>query len=1013
MQINKIRIKNINSLRGTWEIDFTKEPFTSSSLFAITGPTGSGKSTILDAITLALFNRIPRVNSPISKAILSRGGFLLTRNEKECFVELEYSCAAGNFCSKWSTRITRNKTQDDYDMELVDLSTGSPLDIKRSDIPAKNESLIGLNHEQFLRAILLAQGAFSAFLDSNANDRAKLLEDISGTGVYRKLGMKAFELYKSKHAEIETKESLLEEINRQLLGEEEVESLRMELKTVDTDLQNKRELQLRLNALVDVKKRLKGFEDELQQVNGQLTMLEKKAELFNSGKKIKLDQHRALTPYEVDIRNYIGFSERSTETEKLISGLHKRINEQKEVRENLLAKIKQFLNQPVDADNVVSELNEYRDKVLRLQNDLQQRIGEVKNQQSSVEQLLKSRMLVDYKWNFSDADLGEKIVQTQKEVEGKIIEGERKGWLPEELDSLIAKGINRQEALLKLQGRINEFINLTKEVKEQEDQLVVLEKELVNETMIQSLESEVGKLQLNLDQLNANLLRMVQESKEGITALRESLKDNEPCPVCGSLDHPYAGHYIDRLDDHRKLIEKANAELKEQKDSFEKMKLSRLRVQTRIGQLSELLQSRKDSLEPLKRIIETLKKEAGIGEVKSVKIIEDKLSDEKDQLNRMQVHQQQYLLKSELINLSDAVSVLHRLKSGESDSLHHLQEVYNGKNINSDCNQFIDSFNKVNQELNSGERELLQRTSEQLKLKEDLDRLQQKLNSALSALGYLEIETAANSLLNPTDLDAISREEANLKHEETALKTRLQQVYKSIETERKNDQGDKSIESCIVELDEIVSLIKEAETLRNDFAGKLSANDERIKSVTRLQDEIGKNIEENRPWKLLNDLIGDRTGNKFNSFAQELTMAKLIKLTNVHLVQFNDRYILSMPSGGDEDLVIIDGYMGAERRSVKTLSGGEKFMVSLSLALSMSEMASQQVKIQSLFIDEGISTLDPETLDQVVSTLEQLQTGTQKTIGIISHVEALKDRIMTQVQLEKSSTGFSTMKIVP
>ncbi|MGZ5247968.1 MAG: AAA family ATPase, partial [Flavitalea sp.] len=78
MQINKIRINNINSLRGTWEIDFTKEPFTFSSLFAITGPTGSGKSTILDAITLALFNRIPRVSSPISKAILSRGGFLLT-----------------------------------------------------------------------------------------------------------------------------------------------------------------------------------------------------------------------------------------------------------------------------------------------------------------------------------------------------------------------------------------------------------------------------------------------------------------------------------------------------------------------------------------------------------------------------------------------------------------------------------------------------------------------------------------------------------------------------------------------------------------------------------------------------------------------------------------------------------------------------------------------------------------------------------------------------------------------
>ncbi|MGZ5246851.1 MAG: SbcC/MukB-like Walker B domain-containing protein, partial [Flavitalea sp.] len=803
-----------------------------------------------------------------------------------------------------------------------------------------------------------------------------------------------------------------EEIKRQLLGEEEVESLINALKTVDTDLQNKRELQLRLNALVDVKKRLKGFEDELQQVNGQEAVLEKKAELFNSGKKIKLDQHRALTPYEVDIRNYIGFSERSTEIEKLISGLNKRINEQKEVRENLLIEITQFLNQPVDADNVVSKLNEYRDKVLRLQNDLQQKISEVKNQENSVGQLLKSRMMVEYKWNSSDANLGEKIVQTQNEVGVKISEGERKGWLPEELDSLISKGINRQEALLKLQGRINEFINLNKEVKEQEDQLGILEKELIDEAVVISHESEIESLQLNLDQLNANLLQMVQESKEGITALREGLVDNEPCPVCGSLDHPYAGHYIDRLDDHRKLIEKAKAEFKEKKDSLEKMKQLRLRVQTRIGQISELNQSKKDSLEPLKLIIETLKREAGIGEVKSVKIIEEKLSGEKDQLILMQSHQQLYLLRYELIHLADAVSRLLLLKSGESDALQHLQEFYSGKNINSDCNEFIDSFNKVNQELNSGEHQLLQRTSEQVKLKEDLDRLQQKLNSALNALGYLGIETAGNSLLNPIDLDAFSREEANLKQEETTLKTRLQQVYKSIDTERKNDQVDKSIESCIVELEEIVSSIRIAENQRNEFAGRVSANEERIKSVNRLKDEIGKKVEENRPWKLLNDLIGDRTGNKFNSFAQELTMAKLIRLTNVHLVQFNDRYILSMPSSSDEDLVIIDGYMGAERRSVKTLSGGEKFMVSLSLALSMSEMASQQVKIQSLFIDEGISTLDPETLDQVVSTLEQLQSGTQKTIGIISHVEALKDRIITQVQLEKSSTGFSTMKIV-
>lgn len=1012
MQINKIRINNINSLRGTWEIDFTKEPFISSSLFAITGPTGSGKSTILDAITLALFNRIPRMNKSISKDILGEKGFLLTRNEKECFVELEYSCAAGNYCSKWSTRITRNNTQGDYDMELVDLSTNKPLGFKKSEIPSRNEALIGLNYEQFLRAILLAQGAFSAFLDSNANDRAKLLEDISGTGVYRKLGMKAYELYKNKHAEIESKESLMEEITRQLFCKEEVENLVNALNTVDADLQNKRESQLRLNALIELKKRLKGFEEELQQVNGQLATHEKSADIFNSDKKRKLNQHRALTLYEVDIRNYIGFSERLTETEKLISGLKKRIIEQKETREKLLIQIDRFLNQPVDEDNAVLKLNEYREKVWVLQNDLQQKNSEVKNQENSIGLLLKSRMIVGYKWNPSDENLGEKIVLTQKEVEVKISQGEIKGWLQGDLDSLIAKGIKRQEALLKLQGRINEFVNLKKEVRDQEDQLGILEKELVDEALFLSLESEVELFQRNLDKLNDEMLRMVQESKEGITALREGLVNNEPCPVCGSLEHPYAGHHIDRLDDHRKLIEKVKSDHKEKKESFEKLKKSHIQVQTRIGQISETLRTKRNSLEPLKFVIETLKEEAEIDEVKSVKIIEEKLSEEKDQLVLMQSHQQLYAVKTELIQLRNAVSELNRLNTGQSEALLKLQEFYSGKNINSDCNEFIGSFNKVNQDLISGEQQMLQVTSEQLKLKEDLDKIQHKLNSPLKAVGYVEIEIAANSLLNPTDLDAFSREEANLKQEETTLKTKLQQVNKSIEAERKNDQAEKSIEFCTVELEEIEFSIRDAENQRNEFAGKLSANEERIKSVSRLQVEIGKKIEENRPWKLLNDLIGDRTGNKFNSFAQELTMAKLIKLTNVHLVQFNDRYILSMPSGGDEDLVIIDGYMGAERRSVKTLSGGEKFMVSLSLALSMSEMASQQVKIQSLFIDEGISTLDPETLDQVVSTLEQLQTGTQKTIGIISHVEALKDRIMTQIQLEKSSTGFSTMKIV-
>ena len=143
-----------------------------------------------------------------------------------------------------------------------------------------------------------------------------------------------------------------------------------------------------------------------------------------------------------------------------------------------------------------------------------------------------------------------------------------------------------------------------------------------------------------------------------------------------------------------------------------------------------------------------------------------------------------------------------------------------------------------------------------------------------------------------------------------------------------------------------------------------------------------------------------------------LTLKKLVLLTNERLQKLNDRYLLDMPlEEEDDDLVIIDTYLGEERRSVKTLSGGETFIVSLALALALSDLASKNVKIESLYIDEGFGSLDPEALDVAISTLEQLQVESNKTIGIISHVDSLKERIETQIQLEKNSSGFSKIVI--
>jgi len=136
----------------------------------------------------------------------------------------------------------------------------------------------------------------------------------------------------------------------------------------------------------------------------------------------------------------------------------------------------------------------------------------------------------------------------------------------------------------------------------------------------------------------------------------------------------------------------------------------------------------------------------------------------------------------------------------------------------------------------------------------------------------------------------------------------------------------------------------------------------------------------------------------------------LAELANRHLIQLHGRYLLNKPNTQDLALEIIDTYQADNIRSINTLSGGESFLVSLSLALGLSDLAGRNTQIQSLFIDEGFGTLDESALDLAISTLENLQ-ASGKTIGVISHIKELKERIGTQIQIEKQGSGFSKVSI--
>ncbi len=166
-----------------------------------------------------------------------------------------------------------------------------------------------------------------------------------------------------------------------------------------------------------------------------------------------------------------------------------------------------------------------------------------------------------------------------------------------------------------------------------------------------------------------------------------------------------------------------------------------------------------------------------------------------------------------------------------------------------------------------------------------------------------------------------------------------------------------------------------------------------------------------RVWQRLNGMIGSADGKRFRRFAQGLSLDVLLRNANQHLQRLSDRYQLGRVKGEELGLQIIDRYQASVTRPMASLSGGESFLTSLALALGLSDLAGRNVQIDSLFIDEGFGSLDGDTLDEAISALEGLRLR-DKTVGVISHVELLKERISTQVVVGRDASGRGTIEVI-
>jgi len=291
MKILKLRFKNINSLAGNQELDFTKPEFTETGIFAITGKTGSGKSSILDAISLALYGKTPRVD------VTGSSNDVMTHGERDCFSEIVFESNGKKWKAAWKQELSKNGNLKQIERSIADENDKIIAD-KVSEASKKIVEILGFDFEQFTKVILLAQGSFAAFLQADKSEKGELLEQITGTKIYGEISKKVFEKNKLENQKLEKIGLELDAIK--ILNEEETQKLQNEISnfeeqknSINKELQVIEQILEKIKTLHSALEDIKKSEEKIKNLQKELITNEN---IFNKSKQelqIKLDLQTA------------------------------------------------------------------------------------------------------------------------------------------------------------------------------------------------------------------------------------------------------------------------------------------------------------------------------------------------------------------------------------------------------------------------------------------------------------------------------------------------------------------------------------------------------------------------------------------------------------------------------------------------------------------------------------------------------------------------------------------------
>ena len=308
----------------------------------------------------------------------------------------------------------------------------------------------------------------------------------------------------------------------------------------------------------------------------------------------------------------------------------------------------------------------------------------------------------------------------------------------------------------------------------------------------------------------------------------------------------------------------------------------------------------------------------------------------------------------------------------------------------------------------SGSIEQLQRTIGELTAK--CEGVEKKWQATLAGSPFESQQDFEAALMPAEQRAELEQLKRDLDQQLDSTRALLKQALAEVQELETNKLSDQSLQDIQTELEILQAKLQTTDQRLGEIHSDLKRDRDSRLSQRQLLAEIEDQKENLSTWEHLNSLIGSAKGDKFRKYAQGLTLDHLIWLANRQLERLHGRYQLQRKAGEELSLEVMDTWQGDSARDTKTLSGGESFLVSLALALALSDLVSHKTRIDSLFLDEGFGTLDPETLETALDALDNLN-ASGKMVGVISHVEALKERVPVQVAVYKEQgLGYSRLE---